>query len=186
MTPEPGMADYVARKKQALADLAPQLEPWEHWGQCVAWDCPHRVHKMTLGEHVKGLQGLLSQTQPSFYLDKSMEAVGIDLSADFAAIVRPALRALLELMQGVSHQAAKTRERDAKLEGELAQLRGGHLFRTHDEILGAIDDALALALGTGATQSRRQTAARVAEALRWVLEPPETPTRTSFSRSSIV
>lgn len=92
---------------------------------------------------------------------------------------RVVVTTLIGLLFDAESTRHKTEARIAALETELRQLQAGHLLRSHDEILSAIEAAHRLIARTKVTARAQYAAARVAEALKWVLEHPETPTTTT-------
>lgn len=88
--------------------------------------------------------------------------------------------AIVEMCRIQQAVCVKVSARNDKLEAELRQLQAGHLLRSHDEILAAIETCQKT-MGTVGVSARSQYAAsRIAEALKWVLEPPDVPTLTGF------
>jgi hypothetical protein len=88
------------------------------------------------------------------------------------------------LVDTEQRMAALQRE-DEHLRSDLAALEGGALKRTRAEIHEAIEDCRQFIAAPGIALRRQYAAARVAEALTWVLERPESRTGTQFDRDRL-
>jgi len=95
-------------------------------------------------------------------------------------IASRATRCMGRLLEEYERERERVLRRVEKLEVELAQLQAGHLHRTRDEILAAAGSARQLSAATGVALRRQYAAARIAEALLWAIERPETETVTQF------
>jgi hypothetical protein len=87
------------------------------------------------------------------------------------------------MLQRAQDDIRTQRARDDRLDAELRQLQAGHLYRTHDEVLSAIEGHQQVVARPRVTAREQYAAARVVEALKWVLEGPAMPTTTTFRRS---
>lgn len=89
-------------------------------------------------------------------------------------------RVVSNLARNVDRERRKAVTQNTALRDELAQQANGARLRTHEEILAAASRALAMVARPGVSARQQYAAARVAEALRWVLEAPLGETKTGF------
>lgn len=155
------------------ADRETLLKMVGHLADCSAQTrdaCEQPVHEWTLAAwtvvlgRLEGFTWWWTTTDPE---DKRRLALAV-------------FRVVSNLALNVERERRKVVTENTALRDELAQQANGATLRTNEEILSATARALAMVARPGVSARQQYAAARVAEALRWVLEAPLGATKTGF------